>query len=108
MQLHGKGQLRHHFWSEYSATIAIDFGNSDNAKDALTVLGDGWTLGEKARHCVVWFGSGKAFDNVKSKLVSFGADDRKIDSVAKSIDYGEEFFVTLETSIIPIKQMKLF
>jgi hypothetical protein len=108
MQLHGKGQLRHHFWSEYFATIAIDFGNSDNAKDALTVLGDGWTLGEKSPHCVVWFGSGKAFDQVKSKLVSFGADDRKIDSVAKSIDFGEKFEVNILVDIVPIEQTKLF
>ena len=93
------GQLRHRFWGNYSALIGLGFDSEAHAKAALTSgkLGEGWKPGKDPR-AIVWVGDAKALEGVKDKLEASGADRRKIDSVAKSIDYGERFNVEIEAS----------
>jgi hypothetical protein len=111
--LKGKGRLRHHFWGDYCATIAIEFSDEASAKDALSVLSTeslegskGWKAAENHTNCLIWFGKAPAFNQVKAKLVSLGADADKIDSCATSIDYGEPFEIAV--SVTPAEQPSLF
>jgi len=100
-----KGQLQHHFWGDYHASIVLVFDDAKAAQDALNVL-DGWKAHKKEPRALEWFGKEEAFKLVKAKLVELGADEKKIDSIAKSIDYGEPFTVTI--SIVPKEQASLF
>lgn len=91
----GQGMLRHRFWGEYSCVIAIDFGSPEAARDAAKVLGDNWQSGVKSAQVLVAELSSGALDVFKTRAGRWGADVRKIDSVAKSVDYGEPFEVTI-------------
>jgi hypothetical protein len=95
MKVEAKGMLRHRFWGVYSAAIALQFSSADDAKAALPVLGDGWKLGEKHQEILIWEGESKALDLCSDLLESFGADRKKIASIATSIDHGEWFQVTI-------------
>lgn len=97
MQVKAKGILRHRFWGEYSAAIALEFASEEDARAALVVLKD-WAPGAKSPNVLVWTGNSEALDVCKETLTKYGADPSKIDSCAKSIDYGEWFEVT-----IPVK-----
>jgi hypothetical protein len=97
MNAQAKGILRHQFFGTYSAVIALEFQDTYQAKESLTKLGNGWNISQKNDNVLVWAGNSEELDVCKDVLTSFGADYDKIDSVAKSIDYGEPFQV-----IIPI------
>jgi hypothetical protein len=101
------GQLRHHFHGEYSATIAVQFESAEHADQALSKLGDGWKVGDKASNALIWFGNSEALKKCKEILVGYGADEKKIDSCAKSIDYGEPFDIDVPAGI-PKEQASLF
>lgn len=90
-----KGILAHKFHGTYWAVIGLEFANADMAKAALPKLGEGWKVGEKQPSVLVWQGESEALDKCKKVLGSFGADTKKIDSLAKSIDYGEWFEVSI-------------
>lgn len=91
---HGRGLLAHHFHAPYWAAIAIAFETREQAAGALEVLGAPWwpTKGGKA---IVANVAGDELDELKRVLARYGADPRKIDSCARSIDYGEAFTVVM-------------
>lgn len=113
-----KGLLRHRFWGEYSAHIILEFESREDAEKAKEILnndiefGDflsangglyessGWGLipyRDKAKvECML---SVEAADpglaRIIERLVKYGADEKKITSMAKSIDYGEPFTIEI-------------
>jgi hypothetical protein len=105
MKFKGQGQLRHRFHGEYSAVIAIAFESPIVADAALNQLGNTWKLSPNSK-AIVWVGNIEQLEVCKHTLGSFGADEKKIDSLAKSIDYGEPFEITI--SIEVEEQIHLF
>jgi hypothetical protein len=107
MQATAKGLLRHRFWGTYSAAIGLEFKDEVMAKAALRVLGAAdWKVGDKVKKCLVWVGEDT--DQVTEVLVSFGADANKIHSIAKSIDHGEFFTVSIPVDVVDPNQLILF
>jgi hypothetical protein len=98
--------LRHRFHGEYSAVIGLEFTSEAHARDAIRYLGPGWKVGEERHNILIWSGNNDQLQEVTKVLVFFGAEEKKIASVAKSIDYGEPFQVTLD--VIPQEQQSLF
>jgi hypothetical protein len=92
---HAKGQLRHYFHGKYFAGIALVFAEAYAAEQALLKLGAGWHISEYQATALIWHGDSDALNACKTVLVSFGADERKIDSLAKSVDYGEPFAIAV-------------
>jgi hypothetical protein len=91
--------LQHHFWGNYYASLVLVF-ESKEAVDAVESSGSlngeawgTWKRNPKSDKVLNWHGPGEKFEALKKRLVALGADPKKIDSVAKSIDYGEKFFV---------------
>jgi hypothetical protein len=105
MKAKGQGQLRHRFHGEYSAVIAIAFESPIVASAALNQLGNTWKLSPNPK-AIVWVGNREQLEVCKRMLVSFGAEESKIDSLAKSIDYGEPFEITI--NIEAEEQIHLF
>lgn len=106
------GQARHRFWGEYSAVIALKFDSEEELKNALPqlkveVVGDylhasghrelcqGFSQVKEQTNSCVAFTAGVMLDRIVDKLVEFGADRRKILSMAKSINYGERFEINV-------------
>ena len=98
MTIIGKGQLRHHFWGDYRATIALRFGTADYAARALAQL-PGFTQHPEVPEALVFFGGGRELQQAEAALVAHKADSRKIGSLRHSVDYGEPF--TVEVDITP-------
>ena len=91
-----QGQLWHHFWGTYHATIGLVFDSPAHAADAKKVLGRRWKTSEKNKAVLGWFGKGDTLrDVIKPQLARYGADPDEIDSVATSIDSGEPFTVMI-------------
>jgi len=90
MEIKAQGQLRHRFWGEYSAVIALVFESERDANLALPLLPN-WTHGKQSKNVLVWVGDSDELRDMKNLLGKYGADEKKIDSCAKSIDYGEKF-----------------
>jgi hypothetical protein len=103
MKAKASGRLRHCFFGTYSAIIALSFEDAYQAAQALPKLGKDWKVGEKSEKSLVWSGNSKELKAVKEVLGSFGADVEKIDSIKKSIDFGEAFEVAIE--IVPEEQL---
>lgn len=97
--IRGKGQLAHHFHSPYWASLAIGFGNEAEAREALRVLGEPWKLGTKHPEAIVCSVDRAALEAVKQQLGQLGADVSAIDSVRKSVDYGDPF--TIDVPVLP-------
>lgn len=104
MKVKANGQLRHQFFGTYSAVIALGFDDEYQASKVLPLLGSGWKVGSKP-YILSWHGDADELDTCKEVLGSFGADKSKIDSCAKSIDFGEKF--TIEVEIAPQEQLSL-
>ena len=115
-----KGRLRHHFWGDYRATIALAFLDAGSAADALIILGKGWKLSEREPKALIWHGGGEDFERVKAQLAGFGLKidpcgrkdcrrqcrDASIDGVPHSIDLGPAF--TVEIPTVAREQVALF
>lgn len=97
--IRGKGQLAHHFHGTYWATIAIGFETEADARVALGVLGEPWKLGAKHPEALLCSVDSAKLEPVKVQLGQLGADVKAIDSVRKSVDYGEPF--TIEVPVLP-------
>lgn len=98
MRCHAEGRLRHHFWGEYRASMVLLF-DSAPMLDAALAAGKfkGWERSQKRPDTVLhWFGGSDDLESTKDELVAHGAERDKIDSIAKSIDYGEPFEVEFE------------
>lgn len=106
MIIKAKGQLRHCFFGKYSALIALVFEDASQAKQALPRLGEGWGFGDKSDKALIWSGDSNSLVECKKMLGYLGADVEKIDSVAKSVDFGEPF--SIEMDVPNPKQMELF
>jgi len=105
MKVKAIGLLRHHFWGQYCATIALEFATQAHASDALRVLGDAWSQHNISDNVLMFHGAKDALSEVEKVLIRYGADSRKLTSLAKSVDYGEIFQV--EIPIVPKEQGKL-
>ena len=108
MRCHAFGRLKHHFWGEYHSTIVLVFDSSDELDAALdSGKFKAWGRSEKRPETVItWFGKDKELESVIDELVSCGAEREGIDSIAKSIDFGEPFEVDFEVD--DPKQASLF
>ena len=87
MRCKAEGQLRHHFWGEYCATIGLLF---DNALQAGAVVATGaldgeawgtWKQSGGNPKVLVWHGNNDQFAALKTVLVRHGADGSKVDSL---------------------------
>lgn len=88
-----KGLLRHRFHGTYSAVIVLGFDSPEDVVQALPLL-PGFERHPKEPRALMWAGQRDALNETKAVLGTFGADVRKIDSIARSIDHGEPFEVT--------------
>ena len=106
------GKLRHRFWGKYSAHIILIFESDREAKKALPALeftptskiymanGDihkslGWIQGKTYPDTLQVEVAGDDLKAVEQKLKEYGADVKKMGSMAKSADWGEPFNVTI-------------
>jgi hypothetical protein len=92
-----RGQLQHHFWGEYSASIVLKFHSAFLAHKALEQL-PGFKVHSNPdfAYALTFYGKGADLKAVEALLVSKGADKKKLNSMAKSIDYGEPFNITVD------------
>jgi hypothetical protein len=96
MDIIAKGQLKHHFWGDYRATIVLQFATPALAREALTQFPD-WDIHSEAHPEVIsYHGGGDELKAQENLLVSLGANRKKLGSLAKSIDFGEPFTVTVK------------
>ena len=98
-----RGLLGHHWHHPYWANIVLWFDSDDPVHCAEAVLLAGilddpawpaWVAG-KQRGTLYWAGRDEQLKPLKAHLASLGADASAIDSVATSIDHGEEFTFTV-------------
>lgn len=117
MKLKAKGFGRHRFWGEYSMLLVLQFESREEALLALPVLNknmdfgtfltaggciaisEGWrhicdAQGEAAQ--CLYCDAGTALDAVIARLVGYGAEEKKITSMAHSIDYCETYHIEME------------
>lgn len=87
-----RGRLRHRFHGEYSAAMALEFESQADAVAALGVLGVPWTK-SPAPTVLLAVVDSATLNLEKTRLGSMGADEKAIDSVAHSVDYGDPFTV---------------
>ena len=102
MNIQVHGQLKHHFWGSYFATIVLTLDNPFNDLAAVQeVLGPRWVMEthKTGGYYLIWHGAD--VDAQVAMLAKYGADPKKITSLAKSVDYGEPF-----TATIPVKDRK--
>jgi len=104
--VHAEGRLRHRFWGEYSAVIALKFSSVEAANDALVTLKEPWHIGEKNKDVLVWTGNSDELSALKDKFTAYCNEVEKIDSCKYSVDYGEPFEV--DVPVVPREQMGLF
>ncbi len=114
--IRGEGRLRHHFWGDYFATIAIAFKDAASANDALPLF-PGFKPG-KDPSALVFHGGGEAFETAKasikkvrvpllnSKQAALFPIDDPIDSVSRSVDLGPIFEIEIE--VTPAEQTSWF
>ena len=93
--IHARGLLRHHFWGEYGATVALEFASAELAALALPALEPlGFTLPTNER-VMVTTEFGKDYQTLECGLVALGADIDKLTSLKYSIDRGEIFTIAV-------------
>lgn len=90
-----EGQLRHHFWGDYHASIYLHFASDIDAAVALAHALPEWKANPKAPSVIGFHGKGAALESQLAALEALGADMAKVNSVAKSIDVGEPFTITI-------------
>lgn len=85
------GQLAHHFHGKYWATIALIFPTKQEAASVLQILVGKWTQKENGlvSHC-----QDEELKEIKRLLVAYGADEKKIDCMSKSVDFSPKFHCT--------------
>lgn len=101
-----RGQLRHCFWGDYSAAVALDCGTPEAARDVLATLGAPWKLGKDTPRVLIGVFDRAALELEKARLARYGADARKIDSCRFSVDYGEMFECVID--VTPAEQASLW
>ena len=102
----GSGLAAHHFHGNYWASFALAFDTEEEAAAACRVLGAPWEVRPRRDgratgvRCQASDLDG-GVERIVAQLVSFGAERGAILSLAKSVDYGEPFTVT-----IPLEESK--
>lgn len=89
-----RGQLRHCFWGEYAATIALVFESKEDRDAAQKILSTHWEDPDNPR-ALTFHGGNPELEEVLKELESFGADRDDITSLKISVDYGLPFDVTI-------------
>lgn len=88
--MHAIVRLQHHFWGDYKATIIAAFDTPEQAARANdSVEFADWDVHEREPRALVYHGGGAELKANEAMLVKFGADKKKLGSLAKSIDFGE-------------------
>lgn len=123
MSLKVKGFVRHCFFGEYHAVIALEFESPEACVEGMPHLptkpsryltaGGGYAICEgwrqldcpRQQYAMINL-AGPELEVMVDRFVELGADRKKILSMAKSIDYGEEF--TFEIPVEDPNQMQLF
>jgi hypothetical protein len=109
--------LAHHFWGTYHCQIALEFEDVILAEAACKVLNGHlpttdkfpmWALGEKHKHVLIWAGNSEELSACKKALVSYGAEEDKIDSIRKSVDCGEPFGISVPVELSDPNQLVMF
>ena len=95
------GQLRHHFWGDYSATIMLQFGTVALASLAQQSILPDWEPHPQEPRALRYHGTGADLKRTEALLVRLGADGKKLRSLARSIDFGEPFTITFDTTPAP-------
>lgn len=90
------GRLRHCFFGTYYATIALRFSSHEDALKGFEVLGTNWKISDTTKSALVFHGKNPELEDVLSTLEKFGADRKKVTSLAKSVDFGDPFQITIE------------
>ncbi len=103
MIITARGQLQHHFWGDYCATIRLGFASRQEAELARPLLQAAelqdirmWQLGTMGAPTLRIFVDADQLEIVEKVLVSFGADPDAIGSTAHSIDYGDPFSIAIQ------------
>ena len=65
-----KGQLQHHFWSNYCATIALVFDSAADASHAQARYLPTWKIGQKHANVLVFHGADPELENTLLALES--------------------------------------
>lgn len=104
-----QGLERFHFWGRYSVDLILQFQTADEAVRSLDVLNrvkhthqrhdacggvrapGAWQVGAKNKNVLVAWIDTDDIPAVHEQLASFGADLKKVGSMAHSIDCGEPF-----------------
>lgn len=111
-KIKAKGQLQHHFWGTYSATLILKFQSEKDREKAIpfltveklgayrnangaTVQETGWQTHPADATATLIHAGKETLEAITEKLVAFGADKKKINSMAKSIDFGERFEIEM-------------
>src|SRR5262245_34105795 len=100
MKLVGRGQLRHHFFGEYSAGIGLEFDSAEAAVLALPHISPAgftgeWQQSKDHPHYLVICVNSDQLALLVEHFGELGADKSAIDSVAHSIDFGDAFEITV-------------
>lgn len=90
-----RGRLHHHFHGQYWATIGLWFDSVELATKAHKILGHTWGVSANLK-VLTYSGKDSGLETEIVRLEKLGADRKKITSLAHSIDFGEEFYVTME------------
>lgn len=86
------GQLQHHFWGTYYASIALTFESPEEASVALPML-PGWKLAREDGTALIWHGTDPAWTATRDLLENYGAEN--FYGCERSIDYGLPFTVEI-------------
>jgi hypothetical protein len=103
------GILRHHFWGHYVADIVLRFDDPASiptALEALAVSPDAsyrgatggqykteWKQSERDPRAILITASGETLEEIQTKLVAWGADKKKMNSMTTNINHGEQFSI---------------
>lgn len=98
MTIIAKGQLQHHFWGTYHASIGLLFHSAELAAQAQKAF-PLFTQSTSLPTCLTFRGKDPELKAALASLYAHGADKRKVESVAHSIDYGDPF--TVEVDLTP-------
>lgn len=118
MKIIAKGFVIHRFWGEYSASIVLCFDTVQEKEIALDLLNQRKDFGDYHNACggrtksegwrQIEHGQGDAakalfcdvadpvLAEIVEEFVIYGANRKKILSMARSINYGEEFEIEIE------------
>ena len=107
-----RGILKHHFWGHYVADIVIAFKDVAAVPIALEKLKlkiheptyrgatgglfrTEWKVSMQDSRAIMISAEGDALEEIQLLLCSFGADEKKMNSMATSMDSGEVFQIEI-------------